>query len=203
MSTPATLHASLGDRIETAVGSILPYLSRAVWLIAKRLYYHNSKLISGDLSLSYTASTSTKALPADFGGLLGSPYVNGQTYKLLPIPSEDIRIFYEGKYVSLPFYYEVVGATLKLIPGASSAITVNGRYFAIPTALTATTDTLPWTTRFDDLMGEYLIEATKLRPIPESGMQQLIIGGIDDYIAKMERQATTRPARRNLRAYSI
>lgn len=201
MSTPATLHAGLGKRIETAVADVLPYLNKAIWLIAKRLYYHKSNLIAGNLSLSYTATSSTATLPSDFGGLIGCPYVYGNNYKMLPLPNEDIRINYAGQYVSIPDYYEVVGATLMVIPGFTSAATVKGRYFAIPTSLTATTDTLPWTTRFDDLMGEYLVEATKLRPIPEAEFQSLISSGVDDYMAKMEMKGARPLKRFTLRRY--
>jgi hypothetical protein len=50
-------------------------------------------------------------------------------------------------------------------------------------------------------MGEYLVEASKLRPIPESAFQALINSGVDDYIAKMEMQGAKRMKRFTLRRH--
>jgi len=200
-TTVADLHSGLGKRIETAVDDALPYLNKAVWLIAKRLYSKGSKLICSDLDIDFTATSSEAALPSDFAGLMGRLYIDGYKYPIDPCPSDSTRIYYEGEYVTIPNYYEIIGLNIKLIPGVTAASTLKGHYFAKPEALTSTTDAIPWNTRFDDILGEYLVEATKLNPIPESEFQSLINSGVDDYISRMERRAAPKPGMVSLRGY--
>lgn len=226
MSTPASLHSDLGGRIETAVADVLPYLNKAVWLVAKRLFYHKSKLVSSPLWLIASAEKETVDLPSDYAGLFGDPFLlageyliadgeifydaNGQLvfvaggggtfypYTLERLPSQDSRVRYFNT-ASTPRFYELIGTELRLTPKPSVATTIGGDYFAKPATLTDTDSTLPWTGRFDDLLAEYLVEATKLRPIPEASLQQLIVGGVDDYMKRMDRTPPTRLKRFRLR----
>lgn len=193
MTTLATLYASLGARLSdnVALADTIEPANRAIWLVAKRLFYHKSGLVRGDLSISITANSKTGTLPSDFAGLMGSPNLSSKLWKLTPLPDEDTRIYYADVY-STPRHYEILSTTILLIPGSGSAETVVGPYFKKPTTLTDTTDTIPWNGVLDDLIGEYLVEDSKVTPIPEAGMQQLIISGVDEFIKKRDRKQPTR-----------
>lgn len=194
MTTVSTFYTNLGDRLSdnvSSVASIYAPLNRAIRAVSKRLYYHKSTLVQGNLSVSIAADANTGDLPSDFGGLMGSPYISGKTWKLTPLPDEDREIFYASTY-STPKHYKVLGTTLKVIPGTGSAITVVGYYYALPATLSAATDSIPWTGQLDDVIGEYTIEAAKLRPVPEAAMQAIIVSGVDDFIKKREMRHPTK-----------
>ena len=94
-------------------------------------------------------------LPTDFWGLRpdrgngkSEIYISGKTYLLSPSPGVSTEIQYTS--AGEPQWYRIVGDKIRVYPPTSSDITINGWYFQRPTAITATTDTVPYNEIFDD-----------------------------------------------------
>lgn len=133
-------------------------VNRAVRLISKRLFYHHSSLVKGALSVTVSADASSASLPADFWGMIGWPYINGKTQHLYQLPDLETRLAYTS--TSQPIYFDIKGQTIYLYPGTTSEITINGDYWAMPTEITALTDTVP----FNELFDEAIVEALASTP---------------------------------------
>jgi len=103
-------------------------------------------------TVTITSDDSFGDLPSDFGGLIGKPYLNGKTYPLLPLPSEDIALSYTS--AGEPRYYQVKGSKIYVTPHTGTNYTIKADYFAVPAMVTAATDTLPFFDLFGDAMAE-------------------------------------------------
>jgi len=156
MSQAKNIYNNIKHRLPDRT-NIYPTLNRAVRLVSKRLFYHKSNLVLGSLSVSITADTSTGTLPTDFWGLLDKPYISTKTYPLQALPNQRTGLLLTEN--SEPTYYKIVGSTLNLYPGSSSAITINGDYWTKPTQITKPTDTIPFDEQFDDVIEESLIHS--------------------------------------------
>ena len=169
--------------------NIYPALNRAVMMISKRLFYHKSTLVQGSLSVSVDASSSSVSMPSDFFGLMESPYINGKTYALLPVPDQTTKLNYTSD--STPIYYEMRGPTMYFYPGTSSAITINGGYWKKPTALTPPSDEIPFNGLFDDAIQEALIQVytSDGNGSRVGALQNLISNAVDAVIPYLDLQA--------------
>lgn len=179
MSTVIELIESVKHRLESR-DNIYPALNKAIRLANKRLMFHDSDLCTGALSVSVLASAATATMPSDFWGLRGLPYISGQTYPLRPVPSKQTTLDFQT--AAQPLYYEIIGQTMRLIPATSSAITILGDYWQRPTKITGPRDTIPYFEQLDDIIGEFLVESMKTKPVQESELQQLIVKSIDEFI---------------------
>jgi len=94
-------------------------------------------------------------LPSGFWGFIDQPYIDGKTYPLLPLPNLETKLSYTS--AGEPRYYQVKERKIYIIPAAGADYTIKADYFARPTELTATTDTLPFNEMFDDVMAEYVM----------------------------------------------
>ncbi|MFA5378024.1 MAG: hypothetical protein WC455_19895 [Dehalococcoidia bacterium] len=94
-------------------------------------------------------------LPSGFWGLVDQPYLDGKTYPLLPLPSEDVRLSYTS--AGEPRYYQIKGNKIYFTPHVATDATLKGDYFCKPTEVTAVGDTLPFYELFDDAIGEALV----------------------------------------------
>jgi len=138
-------------------------VNRAVRLISLRLFYHKSSLAKGALAVTVTADSSSASLPSDYWGMIDWPYVVGKTNRLEQLPNLETRLTYSSN--SSPIYFDIKGQTIYLYPGTSSEIVIGGDYWAMPTAITALTATVP----FNELFDEAIIEALCNTPITETG----------------------------------
>jgi len=179
MSTVAELIDSVKHRIESR-GNIYPAINKAIRLLNKRLFFHNSDLVTGSLNQAVIAGADTVAMPTDFWGLRGLPYISGETSPLRPLEDKKKALHYTSDAV--PIFYEIHGQTMKLIPGTDSAITILGDYWQRPTKITGPNDTVPYFEQFDDAIAEFLVEALKTQPKPESELQTIIIRSVDDMV---------------------
>lgn len=93
-------------------------------------------------------------LPSDFWGMKDKPYLDTKTWTLVPLPSQDVDLQYSGP--GEPLYYKIRGAKIYMTPHAGDNYTLKGDYFYRPTAVTATTSTVPFNELFDDLIAEYV-----------------------------------------------
>ena len=155
MSTVQSILNNLSKRVGGNTSDLYPFVNLAIRTIAKRLYWHNSDVLRADLSLDFSADDTYEDLPTGFWGLMGKPYIDGKKWLLLPSPSLDYEVRYTTAAQSK--YYRVKGNRLYLFPPTSSDITVKGSYFAMPTEITATDDTMPYDELFDDAIGEALV----------------------------------------------
>ena len=126
-------------------------------MVAKRLKYHDSSWVKGSLAVTIAAADDSGTLPSDFWGLIGQPNISGKTYTLKPLPTRTTKLIYTSD--SIPIWYEVIGATLNVIPGSTDGCTINGYYWAKPTKITAPDDTMPYQELFDDTIQEALLYA--------------------------------------------
>jgi len=188
MTTAAELIDSVKHRLESRE-NIYPAINKAIRILAKRLMYHNSDLVTGSLNQAVLAAADSATLPTDFWGLRGFPYISGDTAYLKPLPSKSLIPIYQNDAV--PIYYEIHGQTMKLIPGTASAITILGDYWQRPTKITAPLDTVPYFEQFDDAIGEYIVEAVKTKPKQESEIQLIIIRAVDEIVPIRDMRGNT------------
>ena len=195
MSQAKDIIDDIKHRFPDRAGNIYPALNRAIRLVSKRLKYHGSSSVKGALSVSITAGASSGTLPTDFWGLLGEPYISGETYALKPLPDLRTKLIYST--ASTPIYYEIYGSTINLIPGSSGAATVLGDYWQRPTKITKPTDTIPYLELWDDVIQEALIHiystgGSSVDANYISMMENFIYKSIDEVIPGLERKAPTR-----------
>lgn len=179
MSTVAELIDSVKHRLESRA-NVYPAINKAIRLINKRMQYHGSDMATSSMSVSVSANGTTATMPSDFWGLRGLPYINGQTTPLRPLEDKSVYLAYQT--AAVPLFYEIQGQTMKLIPATSSAITIKGDYWARPTKITGPADTIPYYEQFDDAIAEFVVEAVKSQPKPESALQQVIFNAVDEII---------------------
>jgi hypothetical protein len=173
--------------------NLYPSLNRAVRLVSKRLFYHKSTLIQGALSETITAGSSSVALPSDFWGLLGWPYLNGEVQRLYPVPDMETKLTYTS--TGTPIYYEIKGQTMYFYPGSTAAATLNGDYWQRETKLTKPTDTMPWNELFDDAISEALLQVYTTGQTAGNEitiMGALINKAVDEIVPYMDRATPQR-----------
>jgi hypothetical protein len=141
-------------------------------------------------SVTITSDDGYGYLPTGFWGLVDQPYLDGKTYPLLPLPSLDIKLSYVSP--GEPRYYQLKGSKIYVTPDTSSDYTIKGDYFARPTELTATTDTLPFYELFDDAMAEYIMRYFRggqegAAAIPD--LSRILIENVDMIAANYDRKA--------------
>ena len=135
-------------------------------------------------------------LPSGFWGLIDHPYIDGKTYPLLPLPGLDIKLAYTSP--GEPRYYQSTGSKLYVTPDTATDYTIKADYFARPTALTGTTDTIPFDELFDDVIAEYILRYFRNGQEGMSqtiGLNQMLIENVDLIATKYGRKAPVRMPR--------
>ncbi len=156
MSTAADIFNAIKHRLPGQIPNLYPTLNNAVRAIAKRLHHNNSTLVRGELSVNVTAGASSGDLPSDFWGLMGRPYIEGQTDILVPVPDRETELQYTQP--SIPQWYRLTNLfAIKLIPGSSVAAVLKGDYFQRPAKITGPTSVIPYNELFDNAIEETLI----------------------------------------------
>ena len=153
-------------------------------MINKRLFYHKSTLIKGDLAITIAASGSSGSLPDGFWAFMERPYMDGKTYALRPVPNIETKLKYDQD--SIPIYYERVGTTLNLYPGWSAGGTIKGLYWTTPTALTKHSDTIPYNGLYDDILQEALIHIYATGDSTNQGSIMTLTNFINESIDQIE-----------------
>ena len=178
--------------IQVNSDDLIHIVNMAIRAIAKRLYVLGSDIITGQLSVAIVVATEDAygVLPADFWGLKDKPYLSGYTYSLVPLPSQDVALYYPS--TGVPIYYKIKGLNIYVIPEASANCTIIGDYFQKPTLVTASTSAIPFNELFDDLICEY-IEIYFRGPQKKSGntiqiLDKLIRDGVDLIALKHDRK---------------
>jgi hypothetical protein len=165
-----------------------PYRLQTVTAGILTLASAESITAAGAASTTITVDDSIGYLPSDFWGLADKPYISGKKYPLLPSPSVDVELQYT---TGDPIYYKIQGTKLYVIPSTGADYTVIADYYKKATELTATTDTLPYSELFDDLMAEYVMLYFRG---PQSGAQimtidKLVRDGVDLVAMKFDKKA--------------
>lgn len=150
----------------------------------------DSNLTAQAAAASYTLTSLAGYgyLPSDFWGFFGQakPYVDGKTWPLLPLPSQDEEISWGSSGESI--YYELEGDKIRVIPPTASDITIKGKYFKRPAKLTKGEDTMPWFELFDDVLREYLVEIMNVGTASGATAQAQLMLGVDLVVAKRPRR---------------
>ncbi len=191
MSQVKDILAGISHRVPNRT-NIYPSLNNALRLIAKRLRYHDSSLVRGELGVSVAALASSASMPEDFWGLVTAPYILSTMRELKPLPNQQVKMSYSGN--STPRYYKMAGHTMNLTPGTASDITINGEYFKRPAALTKPSDEIPYNELFDDAIQEVLIHIHTTGRDANSLMvvRELINSLVDEVVPYIDRAAPVR-----------
>ncbi len=142
-------------------------------------------------SITVTSDDAYGFLPDDFWGLVDKPFINGKTYPLIPLPSQDVALNYTGS--GDPIYYKIKGTEIYVYPETGADYTIKGDYFQKPTALTGVTSTVPFNELFDDLIAEYVVRYFRGES-KGSGQDRLFLDkelkeGVDLIVSKYDRSA--------------
>ena len=184
----AAVSPSLGDRFNVWID-----LNQALRLIAKRLRYHMSALVQGDLSEDALAGDEYVIMPDDFWGLIAAPNISTLNYTLEPLPNRQMKLEYKSP--GQPRWYELVGKKLILTPSTASDITINGTYFVKPPNISKPSDEIPYNELFDDAIQYALVMKHSSRSEIPAAMQiftQQLNDSVDEIIPFIERQAPAR-----------
>ena len=127
-----------------------------------------------------TSDDSFGYLPTGFWGLIDDPYIDGKTYPLRPLPSQAVALQYSSP--GEPIYYQLRGSRLYVTPNTSADYTIKGDYFLRPTAVSATTSTIPWDELFDDAICECVLRLRK----PDSHEKNISSSPTDDLIRAVD-----------------
>lgn len=127
-------------------------------------------------------------LPSDFWGFFGQakPYIDGKTWPLLPLPSQDEEIAWGSS--GEPIYYDLEGDKIRVVPPTASDITIRGKYFKRPAKITKGEDTMPYFELFDDVLREYLVEIMNLGTASGVNAQAQLVLGVDLVVGKRPRR---------------
>jgi hypothetical protein len=194
-STMATLLDEFLDRIpEDKLLDLFHGTNMAIRTIAKRLYFHESDLVRGELSLPFLADAEYGDLPADFWGLMSKPWIVGSRGTLIPLPDVETRLTNSGSGV--PRFFDVAGMRLLIFPSTASAIIVGGLYFQKPTPVEDMTDALPYNGLFDDALQEYILAALTtgniLSDTMYTAMKRMMNDAVDLVVSKRPKKAAAR-----------
>ena len=130
-------------------------------------------------------------LPDDFWGMKDKPYISGKKYPLLQLPSVDVALQYT---TGDPIYYKVYGNKIYVTPKTGADYTIIADYYKRPTALTASTDSLPYNEMFDDLIAEYVVLYFRGATGPQLvELEKLIRDGVDLVVANYDKRAPVTP----------
>lgn len=164
---------------------------------AGTLTFDSAETLTAALSSSFiiTSDASFGYLPSDFWGLRQNfePYIDGKTYPLKPLPGQREKLAYVGP--GDPVYYKIKGNRLYVVPETASDYTIKGDYYKRPTALTASTDTLPFYELFDEVIADY-IETYFRGPLTKTAtmvqiLDKLVADGVDAVAARYDRKGPT------------
>lgn len=126
------------------------------------LVSREENIVKAPFSLTFNdTDPSSKALPADFRGFDGKPYISGQTNHLEPF-DPSLRADYDGKTCTTPEYYEILGTTLYLRKAPEAEVTAKGMYYKWPGTVSALSDTMPFGGIFDVAYREGIIRLNEL-----------------------------------------
>jgi hypothetical protein len=112
--------------------------------------------VTAGSTVTLTSRADFGYLPSDFWGLGNErPYIDGETWELDPLPSQEVELAYTS--AAQPQYFKIRNDKIYVIPATSSDITLKGDYFQRPTKLTASTDTMPFNELFDEVIAEVMV----------------------------------------------
>ena len=146
-------------------------------------------VVGAGSDITLTTTGNYGSLPADFWGLVDKPYIYGKPYPLLPIPNQVTHLGYLVGSSGPPLYYDILGTTkIYVIPDTSSDIVVKGQYWQKPTALTATSDPIPFSELFDDIIGEVLVQLYNRDAVSQGEAigicDKIVREGVDPVVAR-------------------
>jgi len=88
-----------------------------------------------------------------------------------------------------PLYFELKGNTLHIYPSYTEEVIIKGDYFAKPTKITSTSDTVPYNELFDDIIEEYIVKIVRAGFTGESNksnpllLQEFMYQSVDEVLA--------------------
>lgn len=133
-------------------------------------------------------------LPDNFMGFLSKPYIHGTTQILTGPPNKETEIDYSMTSAGLPRYQKLRGDRLKVIPGTSTDIVIDGDYWVKPTKLTTMDDHIPFSGMFDDVIQDYIIAILAAGPSGAAGLKGILVDAVDLIVSKREKKAPVQMA---------
>ena len=150
----------LGPRINDQDGRAFPMIdavNNVLRALCRELKDRKSDFVEHDLEVTFLADDRIAALPADFEGLRGKPWVSGTKRNLNPLPDRTWRMEYEGRVAPVPKFYALSGGNIEIFPGAQGTLTIKGRYYTAAPAVEAVTDTIPLPQFYDTVSAGVLM----------------------------------------------
>ncbi len=144
--TVLDLIKELGPRINDQDGRAFPMIdavNNVLRALCRELKDRKSDLVEHDLEIIFQPDDRSAALPADFEGLRGRPWVVGTKRSLNPLPDRTWRMEYEGRVAAIPTFYALSGNSLEIFPGAQGIVTIKGRYYSAVPAVVTVAETIP------------------------------------------------------------
>ena len=145
-------------------------------------------------SYTITSRDNYGYLPANFLGFLSKPYIQGTTQMLTGPPNKETEIEYSTGSAGLPCYQKLRGDRLKVIPGTSANIVIEGDYWVKPTKLTTLDDYVPFSGLFDDVIQDYIVAVLMAGPSGTVELKSILLDAVDLIVKKREKKAPTQMA---------
>lgn len=158
--TVLDLIKELGPRINDQDGRAFPMIdavNNVLRAICRELKDRKSDLVEHDLEVTFLTDERLAALPADFEGLRGRPWVGGKKRSLNPLPDRTWRMEFEGRVAPIPKFYALTGDNLEIFPGAQAELTIKGRYYTAAPAVVDVADTIPLPQFYDTVSAGVLM----------------------------------------------
>ncbi|MCE5336831.1 MAG: hypothetical protein LLG06_19815 [Desulfobacteraceae bacterium] len=175
----------------TCTGNTGPFRITAVAAGTITLHAEDS-VVAQAVGSSYTITSDDEYgyLPDDFGGLVENekPYVDGYTYGLLPLPSQETKLKYTS--AGVPNWYQIKGSRFYVTPPTSADITIRGDYWQRTVRKTKVSEYLPFNGVFDDVIGELVVRILD-KGIAEAGaeLDNFIASVVDPIVQKQGQKA--------------
>jgi len=173
-----------------ARGGIVPnyyydLLNHVIKILAGRMYYRNSDIISDELDVTVAAAGAYGELPDDFWGLISEPYIEGYTWMLKPSTGKALEISYVSS--GQPSYYRVKNANIYIYPSTSAEIVIKGDYFAKPATITEPEGVLPYNEQFDIAIIEGIFMLIQGKSLLE--IEYYLNTTVDLYLSKRDKKS--------------
>lgn len=143
-------------------------------------------------SVTITSRDNYGYLPDNFWGFISEPNIQGRYETLPDIPNKTTQLAYAIYSAGTPKYASLYGDRLRVYPGTSIDIVIEGQYWVRPTKLNTLDDYLPFFGLFDDVIQDYVIAILTAGPTGTGEIAGILTSAVDLIVSKREKKAPIR-----------
>jgi hypothetical protein len=140
-------------------------------------------------SVTITSQDNYGYLPDDFWGFISEPNIQGKYETLRDVPNKTTQLAYAIYSAGTPIYATLYGDRLRVYPGTSIDIVIEGQYWVRPTKLTTLDDYIPFYGLFDDVIQDYIIAILAAGTAGTTEVAGILTTAVDLIVAKREKKA--------------